>query len=188
MKVGLQYSHVPQTFGQDKTIKSFAVWHSFLHMEKKTYLIGCHYEYGAIPFPRDHLVKTKERNKVKGCSVKFLYFVMKKIIYLIFCIISQYHNWEMKSKWLISLSFILNTKSGRHGEKWNTLLMECKMVKQVWKTAWECLKYRNKYRTNIELPYGSTILLLGIHKAKRNKSFMSTQKLEYECLKQCYSQ
>ena len=56
------------------------------------------------------------------------------------------------------------------------------MVKQVWKTAWECLKYRNKYRANKELLYGSTILLLGIHKPKRNKSFMSTQKLEYECL------
>ena len=55
---------------------------------KKIYLIGYHQEYGAIPFSRDNLVKTKGRNKMKSCSIKFLYFAMKKIVYLLLCIIS----------------------------------------------------------------------------------------------------
>lgn len=54
---------------------------------KKTEKTSCHQEFGTAALSRDDLVKTKGRNKMKGCSIKLSHCVMKKCAYLLLGII-----------------------------------------------------------------------------------------------------
>ena len=67
---------------------------------------------------------------------------------------------------------------GEDVEKGNpfTLLVECKLVQPLWKTAWRFLK-----TLKLELPYASAIPHLGMHLEKKKKK-ANSKRYMYPCI------